>query len=112
MLAKLQTHWVKTVKIGASGGMGLHFGGVGVNLDVLLAHEPLNTHVNPLMRTSTPRCARQPLDAHVGDAAHAQVIGLTCGISGPGAGHRVNVRVRETRCEMAGPDMASGPACV
>ena len=72
MLAKLQTHWVKTVKIGASGGMGLHFGGVGVNLDVLLAHEPLNTHVNPLMRTSTPRCA--------------------CGRRCPRAGHRVNVR--------------------
>ena len=31
--------------------MGLHFGGFGVNLGVLLAREPLNMPVNPLMRT-------------------------------------------------------------
>ena len=31
--------------------MGLHFGGFGVNLGVLLAHKPLNMRVNPLMRT-------------------------------------------------------------
>ena len=31
--------------------MGLHFGGFGVNLGVLLAREPLNMRVNPLMRT-------------------------------------------------------------
>ena len=31
--------------------MGLHFGGFGVNLVVLLAREPLNMHVNPLMCT-------------------------------------------------------------
>ena len=31
--------------------MGLHFVGFGVNLGVLLAREPLNMRVNPLMRT-------------------------------------------------------------
>ena len=31
--------------------MGLHFGGFGVNLGALLAREPLNMRVNPLMRT-------------------------------------------------------------
>ncbi len=31
--------------------MGLHFGGFGVNLGVLLTCEPLNMRVNPLMRT-------------------------------------------------------------
>ena len=31
--------------------MGLHFGGIGVNLGVLLAREPLNMRVNPLIRT-------------------------------------------------------------
>ena len=36
--------------------MGLHSGGFGANRGVLLAREPLNMRVNPLMRTSTPRC--------------------------------------------------------
>ena len=31
--------------------MGLHFGGLGVNLGALFAREPLNMRVNPLMRT-------------------------------------------------------------
>ncbi len=31
--------------------MGLYFGGFGVTLGVLLAHEPLNMRVNPLIRT-------------------------------------------------------------
>ena len=31
--------------------MGLHSGGFGANRGVLLAREPLNMRVNPLMRT-------------------------------------------------------------
>ena len=31
--------------------MGLRFGGFGVNLGMLLARQPLNMQVNPLMRT-------------------------------------------------------------
>ena len=51
VLAKLQTHWAKTPKIGHFEEMGLHFGGFGVNRGVLLAREPLNLRVNPLIRT-------------------------------------------------------------
>ena len=38
-------------KIGRFGWVGLYFGGFGVTLGVLLAHEPLNMRVNPLIRT-------------------------------------------------------------
>ena len=55
--------------------MGLHFGGFGVNLGVLLAREPLNMRVNPLIRTQAPQ--------------HAP--GRRC----PRAGHWARVRVRE-----------------
>ena len=41
----------KAPKIGHFEAMGLHFGRFGVNLGVLLAHEPLNMHFNPLMHT-------------------------------------------------------------
>ena len=51
--------------------MGLHFGGFGVNRGVLLAREPLSLRVNPLIRTSTPRC-------DLGGVACVQVIGFTC----------------------------------
>ena len=46
--------------------MGLHFGGFGVNLGALLAREPLNMRVNPLMRTSTPQdaCGRRCRRGH------------------------------------------------
>ena len=37
--------------------MGLHFVGFGVNLGVLLAREPLNMRVNPLIRTQAPQHA-------------------------------------------------------
>ena len=46
---------------------------------------------------------------HVGGAAHAHIIGLTCGLYGPRACLRADVRVRGSRCEMTGLDMASGP---
>ena len=80
----------KTLKIGCCGRGGLRFGRSGVCRGVSFVREPLNMRVNPLIRTQTPRCA--------------------CGQRCPRASHRVNVRVGETRCEMAGPDMASGPA--
>ena len=65
-------------KIGHFEAMGLHFGGFGVNIGVLFAREPLNMHVNPLIRTSTPRYAP----------------GRRC----PRACHRVNVRVKGFAC--------------
>ena len=68
----------KQSKIGYFEAMGLHFGGFGVNRGVLLAREPLNMHVDPLIRTSTPR--------------HA------CGRGRLHAGHRVNVRVKGPAC--------------
>jgi len=63
--------------------MGLHFGGFGVNLGALLAREPLNMRVNPLIRTQTPR--------------HAP--GRRC----PGACHRARVRVIRPTCGWEGP---------
>ena len=78
-------------------------------------------------RSANGRAKRRPAQIdHLPSATrHKRVIGhyvLPCGagyclwtrgFSGrrcPRAGHRAHVRVRETRCEMAGPDMASGPA--
>ena len=71
--------------------MGLHFGGFGVNRGVLLAGEPLSLRVNPLIRTSTPRCAP----------------GRRC----LRAGHRVNVRARGPGCRSSGPRARKG-TCV
>ncbi len=68
--------------------MGLHFGGFGVNLGVLLAREPLNMHVYPLIRTSTPRYAP----------------GRRC----PRACHRVNVRVKDSRAQDAFTETEEG----
>ena len=59
--------------------MGLHCGGFGANRGVLLAREPLNMHVHPLIRTSTPR------DVHVGGVACVQA-------------NRVNVQARGAGC--------------
>ena len=62
----------KPVKTGCYGRGSLRFGRDGVCRGVLLTREPLNMHVNPLIRTSTPRCA--------------------CGQRCPRASQRVNVR--------------------
>ena len=43
------------------------------------------SHVNPLLRAVTRYVARKPLDMHLGSAAHAQIIGPTCGLEGPRA---------------------------
>ena len=51
MFAKVQTTSAKTVKTGGCGRGGLRFGRNVVNHGVLLAREPLNMRVNPLMRT-------------------------------------------------------------
>ena len=56
--AKLQTHWVKTVKIGRFGAMGLHFGGFGINRGVLFAREPAVASLNPQYRMQTRNLAR------------------------------------------------------
>ena len=71
--------------------MGLHFGGFGVNRSVLFAGEPLSLRVNPLIRTSTPRCAP----------------GRRC----LRAGHQVNVRARGPGCRSSGPRARKG-TCV
>jgi len=78
------------VKTGCFGRGGLRFGHNGACRGVLFARKPLNMRVNPLIRTSTPQ--------------HAP--GRRC----PRADHRAHVRVRGARCEMAGLDIASGPA--
>ena len=89
---------------------------------VLLAREPLNMRVNPLIRTSTPQHAPGPgrprtsHRANVRDVrpacrssgprarcqAHVQVIGPTCAFKGPRAGHRAHVRLQGPACVWAG----------
>ena len=56
---------------------------------------------------------------HLGGAAHAHLIGPTCGMSGPRAGHRANVQVIRPTCGVSGPRAGhqanvrlQGPACV
>ena len=39
---------------------------------------------------------------HLGGAAHAHLIGPTCGMSGPRAGHQANVRLQGPACVWAG----------
>ncbi len=63
--------------------MGLHFGGFGVNLGALLAREPLNMRVNPLICTQTQ-------DMRLGGGAQVHVIGPACGSSGQRADERVH----------------------
>ena len=90
---------------------------------VLLAREPLNMRVNPLIRTSTPQHApgrgrpRTSHRAHVRDVrptcrssgpragcqAHVQVIRPACRSSGPRAGHQARVQVIGPTCGMSGP---------
>ena len=69
----------KTPKIGHCEAMGLHFGGFGVNRGVLLAREPLNMRVNPLIRTSTPRCAPGRRCLRAGHRVYVRVRAPTCG---------------------------------
>ena len=95
-------------KIGAFGGMGLHFGGFGVNLGVLLAREPLNMRVNPLMRTQAPQHAPGRHCPRAGHRAHVRVQGATCELKGPRAGHRAHVRVKGSTCMSSGPRARKG----
>ena len=53
------------------------------------------------VRTLTPECARQPLDMHVGGAAHTHIIGPTCESSGPRASRRAHVRIGGTRMRLS-----------
>ena len=81
----------KTPKTGCYGRGGLRFGHTGVCRGVLLAREPLNMRVNPLMRTSTPQHARGrgcPRSSH---RVHVRVVGPRCRSSGPRAGERDQV---------------------
>jgi len=56
--AKLQTHWVKTVKNRPFWRNGLHFGGFGINRGVLFAREPDVASLNPQYRMQTRNLAR------------------------------------------------------
>ena len=89
---------------------------------VLLAREPLNMRVNPLIRTSTPQHAPgrgRPRTSHranvrgirptcrssgprAGCQARVQVIGPTCRSSGLRAGHRAHVRLQGPTCRSSG----------
>ena len=75
----------KPVTTDCCGRGGLRFEHTCVSRGVLLAREPLNMRVNPLKPTSTPQHApgrSRPRTSHR----------PTCGLSGPCAGHRSNVR--------------------
>ena len=73
----------KTVKTGCCGRGGLRFGHNGACRGVLFAPKPLNMRL--------------------GGAAHAHLIGPTCGLYGPGADRRANVRVVGPTCTSKGP---------
>ena len=62
------------------------------------------SHVNPLLRVLTRTIARKPAMWSVGRAAQARMSGLTCGLEGPRADWRVNVREQ--------PDASRGPTLV
>ena len=89
----------KTVKTGCCGRGGLRFGHNGARHCAPFARKPLNMQL-------TPRYARKPLNMRLGDGAHAQVIGLTCGMSGPGACHRAQVRMNGPGPPPIGPTCA------
>ncbi len=95
--AKLQTQWVTTAKIGAFGGMALHFGGFGVILGVLYECEPLNMRVNPLIRTQTPRHTPGRRCSRACPRAHVRVKGPRCMSSDPRV-HK-GARVRRMRSQ-------------
>ena len=85
--------------MGCCGRGGLRFGRNGVRRGVLLAYEPLNMHVNPLIRTRAPQHAPGRGCPRTSHRVHVRIVRPTCRSSGPCAGHRANVRVK-------------GPACV
>ena len=85
---------------------------------VLLAREPLNMRVNPLIRTSTPQHAPGRGRPRTSHRAHVQVIRPTCRSSGPRAGHRAHVRDVRPACRSSGQRAPSrarvqviGPTC-
>ena len=59
------------------------------------------SHVNPLLRVLTRTIARKPAMWSVGGAAQARISGLTCGLEGPRAFYRVNVRSGGTRMRLS-----------
>ena len=59
------------------------------------------SHVNPQLRAVTRSIARKPVSESVGGAAHVRISGLTCGLEGPRAFYRVNVRSGGTRMRLS-----------
>ena len=60
----------------------MRFGQIGSCYGVSFAREAARPGANPMGRPLTRDIARSPLNMHVGGAANAQGIGLSCGFSG------------------------------
>ena len=69
---------------------------------VLLAREPLNMRVNPLIRTSTRQHAPGRGRPRTSHRANVRDVRPACRSSGPRAGHRANVRLKGPACRSSG----------
>ena len=94
--------WQKPVTTNCCRRGGPRCGGNSACRGVLLAREPLNMRVNPLIRTSTPQHAPGRGRPRTSHRARVQVIGFTCVFKGPRAGHRARVRLQGPACVWAG----------
>lgn len=70
---------------------------------VLLAREPLNMRVNPLIRTSTPQHAPGRGRPRTSHRAHVRGIRPACRSSGPRAGCQARVQVIRPTCAFKDP---------
>ena len=70
---------------------------------VLLAREPLNMRVNPLIRTSTPQQAPGPGRPRTSHRANVQDVRPACRSSGPRTPSRTRVQVIRPTCAFKGP---------
>ena len=70
---------------------------------VLLALEPLNMRVNPLIRTSTPQHAPGRGRPRTSHRANVRLQGPTCRSSGPRAGCQARVQVIRPTCAFKDP---------
>ena len=83
-----------------------------------IAWSPVNLHVNPLIRTSTPQHAPGRGRPRTSHRAHVRGVRPACRSSGPRAGHRANVRLQGPACSSSGQRAPSrtrvqviGPTC-
>ena len=70
---------------------------------VLLAREPLNMRVNPLIRTSTPQHAPGRGRPRTSHRANVRDVRPACRSSGPRAGCQAHVQVIRPACRSSGP---------